>query len=140
MVCPEYEDLLVGYGALDGAQRERVDAHLEQCPACGAYLTLLARLDAGFDDAFAGMEVPVSFRRSLGEKLHLETQPSFVPEVLDLVAGVVLITVLGLVLGRVVGETSFCRVLWCCCSRCACLLVSGLTPSFGNRTDPLSSC
>jgi hypothetical protein len=111
MVCPEYEDLLVDYGALDGVQREHLDAHLEHCMGCSAYLALLSGMDEGFGDAFAGMQVPVGFRRALSEKLSLEAKPSFVPEVLDLVAGVALIAVVGLVLGSVVNETCLLRTV-----------------------------
>jgi hypothetical protein len=107
VVCSEYEDLLVGYSALEDVQREHVDAHLEHCGECSGYLLLLSRLDEGFGDAFAGMQVPVGFRRSLSQRLCAETKPSIVPEVLDLAAGVALIGVVGLVLSRAVSETYF---------------------------------
>jgi hypothetical protein len=50
------------------------------------------------------MRVSVGFRRSLSEKLSREDKPSFIPEVLDLVAGVALIAVVKLVRGGVVSE------------------------------------
>ncbi len=102
-MCPEYEDLLVAYDALEREERAHLDAHLKLCPRCSDYLLLLSHLDNSFS-ALGAMKAPSGFRRSLSERLDRERKLSFVPEVLDFLVGVSFILLTGLGLSLAVNE------------------------------------
>src|SRR5690242_12765713 len=103
MVCPAYEDLLLAYDALEGAERASVDAHLRVCAGCSDFLELLSHLDQSFS-TFAGMTAPPNFRGALSTRLGFEQKPSIIPEILDLSIGTGVILATGLFLSRTLDE------------------------------------
>jgi anti-sigma factor RsiW len=44
--CAAFEDRLIDYDELVAADRANVDTHLQGCPACREYLSLLREIDA----------------------------------------------------------------------------------------------
>lgn len=44
--CASFEDRLIDYGELVAEERTDVDTHLQGCPSCREYLSLLREVDA----------------------------------------------------------------------------------------------
>ncbi len=53
MPCTEFDDMLAAYAELTPAERERVDSHLQFCPACQSWFEALSEIDAALGSRFA---------------------------------------------------------------------------------------
>lgn len=84
--------LFLDYDELAAGERAAVDAHMAECGACRAYLAVLADLDAGLTQVYAGAHVSPAFRRSVAGALP--RKPSFVPELLDFLGWAAVIAVI----------------------------------------------
>ncbi len=82
MYCAEYEDRLLDYSGLDTEERNAVDAHLDRCSGCHAFLEALGRVDAVLAAEVGRPQVTAAFRRAVLARI---SRPSFLPEVLDFV-------------------------------------------------------
>jgi anti-sigma factor RsiW len=77
-VCPEYQSLIaeLAEGQISGAERQRVEMHLERCPGCQAYHNGLLALDQELAAGIRLPALPLDFRQSLLVRIHQETAPS----------------------------------------------------------------
>jgi anti-sigma factor RsiW len=87
--CAAFEDRLIDYDELVTGERAVVDAHLQGCPACQEYLTLLRDIDATLAVQVRALQLNpqrvADIRRSVA---HAEPigRISRLPEWLDFVA------------------------------------------------------
>ena len=74
--CDDYAALLDLYvdGELSPEEMSRVQAHLEQCPGCRAYVDDALAIRAAFPDA-EDVEIPAGFAESVMARIQKETVP-----------------------------------------------------------------
>ncbi|MEK7407744.1 MAG: zf-HC2 domain-containing protein [Acidobacteriota bacterium] len=82
MPCAEYENRLLDQAGLNAEERDAVDAHLDRCAGCRAFLEALERVDAALAAELGHKQVTPAFRRAVLARI---SRPSFLPEVLDFV-------------------------------------------------------
>jgi len=81
MACAAFEDRLLDYHEMAAAERAALDVHLAECAACREYLEVLAALDAGLTDLYAGARVSAEFRNAMAGLTPQKL--SWIPELLD---------------------------------------------------------
>jgi hypothetical protein len=95
MGCPDLEDLL----------REGPDGHAARCQECAALLEAWADVDAGLEAAWRGVHAPPSLAAAVRLRIDAERScraPSLLPEVLDLIGWLAILTIVAVVVPRFV--------------------------------------
>ena len=87
--CAAFEDRLIDYDELVADEKVVVDTHLQGCPSCREYLTLLREIDSTL--AAHAREIHLDPRRSADIRQIVTTSPPIarvtrLPEWLDFVA------------------------------------------------------
>src|SRR5713226_9517082 len=88
MPCAEFEDRLLDYDNLRDHERLPVEAHLERCQECRAFLEAVHSVDTALKEALGNLRVSPSFQPAALDRACREAplrKPSFVPEILDFV-------------------------------------------------------
>jgi anti-sigma factor RsiW len=99
MACAEFEPLLMEYAGLAGEERARVARHVAQCAGCREFLDALEAVDAALATQFARSEVYPAFAPEVRRRVRREAslrRPSWVPELLDGVGWIAIVTLIGL--------------------------------------------
>lgn len=94
MGCAEFQERLVEYGELSGAERCRVDIHLAECDGCREFLGALQTMDAVLAAESGNREAPAAFATAVRLRVGREIaarRPSFIPEILDFVGWSVIV-------------------------------------------------
>ena len=99
MACPEFEDRLIEYAAIEGEARACVDTHLAKCAKCRQFLEALRVVDMELTARFSGREASAALAATVQRRIEREASArrlSFVPEILDFVGWGAIVALLGM--------------------------------------------
>jgi anti-sigma factor RsiW len=105
MSCASIEELLLDYADLPAQERDAVDHHLTQCANCRQYSDTLLQLDVALTKQFSRVQPSELFHsrlRAVTTSRSPLSEPSFLPELLDLIGVAGIGLVVSLVLWKVV--------------------------------------